>query len=66
VVVGRIRMQFLKIALQWPLRRDTRKGRLCATPLQVNVWVLEVLSGPVPALQGQVKGPFVVLHFCMQ
>jgi hypothetical protein len=32
--------------------------------LQVGDWVLEVLSGPVPALHDQVKGPFVVLGFC--
>jgi hypothetical protein len=64
VVFQRIRMQFYKNARQWPLCHDTRKGRLCATPLQVGDWVLEVLSGPVPALQDQVKGPFVVLVFC--
>jgi hypothetical protein len=64
VVFDRIRMQFFKNAKQWPLRHDTRKGRLCATPLQVGDWVLEVLSGPVPALHDQVKGPFVVVGFC--
>jgi hypothetical protein len=64
LVFDRIRMQFFKNARQWPLRHDTRRGRLRATPLQVGDWVPEVLSGPVPALHDQVKGPFVVLGFC--
>jgi hypothetical protein len=47
-VFNRNRMQFFKNARQWPLRHDTRKGWLCATPFQVGDWVLEVLSGHVP------------------
>lgn len=60
-VFDRIRMQFCKNARQWPLWHDTRKGRLCSEPLQVGDWVLEMLSGPVPVLQDQVKGPFLVV-----
>lgn len=55
-----IRQQFAKNAAAWPLRGGT--PRSAPVDLRAGDLVLEVVSGPVPALGEAVKGPFRVLE----
>jgi transposase InsO family protein len=55
-----IRSQFAKNAAAWPLRGGT--PRLPPVQLKPGDLVLEIVSGPVPALGEAVKGPFRVVQ----
>lgn len=65
-VCDRIREQFQRNAAHWPMRLDNHRGGLPGQQLVMGDWVLEFVSGPVPALQSMVKGPYLVVEFAGQ
>jgi hypothetical protein len=65
-VFDRIRAQFDRNAAHWPTRLDNVRKRLQHERLAVGDWVLELVSGPVPALESRVKGPYLIVDFVGQ
>ena len=62
-VFERIREQFERNAAQWPSRLDKARSRLQHQNLVIGDWVLELVFGPVPALESRVKGPYLIVDF---
>jgi len=62
-VFDRIRQQFDRNAAHWPARLDNVRKRLQGQRLSIGDWVLELVSGPVPALEPRVKGPYRIVDF---
>lgn len=65
-VFDRIREQFDRNAAHWPARLDNVRKRLQHERLSVGDWVLELVSGPVAALESRVKGPYLIVDFAGQ
>jgi hypothetical protein len=62
-VFQKIQTQFFKNSRHWPLRHSSKDKRTQSQPLRVGDWVLEVVSGPVPALHEGVRGPYLIVGF---
>ncbi len=61
IVLDIIKAQFQRNAAHWPMRLDKVRKRLQGQHLVVGDWVLEMVPGPVPALESGVKGPFLLV-----